>query len=171
MWVSSQLATIEIASPFVVANMQRAAVEQGKETDLVCSLQHVSPFPGTARVRLLGLPFKVTTPEMDITKDTKEIAFKLTTDRTSPAGIHRNLFCQVVITSNGEPIVANTGSSELRIDVPIVKKDPPKPAPTPMPVVKAPTPPAPPKRLTRLEQLRKEQEEREKAGKDGPPKK
>ncbi|NBO91592.1 MAG: peptidase, partial [Planctomycetia bacterium] len=103
-----------------------------------------------------------------ITKDTKEIAFKITTDKTSPAGIHRNLFCQVIVPRAGEVMIASTGSSELRIDVPVVKVVPPTPTPMPMPmpVVKTPTPPTPPKRLTRLEQLRKEQEEREKAAKE-----
>jgi hypothetical protein len=108
---------------------------------------------------------------VEITKETKEISFKLTTDKTSPAGTHRNLFCQLTFTKNGESIVANSGYSELRLDVPIVKATP---APTPAPVAtKAPTPAAAPKRLTRLEQLRKEQEEREKAGPGGttPPKK
>jgi hypothetical protein len=170
-WTSSQLATIEVAAPFVAFNMERGAVEQGKETELFCKLQHLTPFEGKAKARLMGLPVKVTAPEVEITKETKEVAFKVTTDKTSPAGIHRNLFCQVVITKNGEPIVANTGSSELRIDVPIVKAAaPPKPA---APVAKAPAPPAPPKRMSRLEMLRKEQEEREKAGMGGkqPPKK
>jgi hypothetical protein len=171
MWVSSQLATIEIAPPLVAFAMERAAVEQGKQTELFCKVQHITPFEGTAKVRLLGLPFKVTTTEMEITKGTKEVGFKLTTDKASPAGIHRNLFCQVVATKNGEPIVASTGYSELRIDVPIVKKDPPKPAPTPAVAAKpAPVPPAKPpeKRLTRLEKLRLEQEEREKGSKGGP---
>lgn len=166
MWVSSQLATLEVAAPFVAATLLRSAVEQGKETDLVCKLQNVTPFAGSAKLKLVGLPFKVTTADLDITKETKEVAFKLTTDKTSPAGTHRNLFCQVVLVQNGEPIVANTGSGELRIDVPIVKATPPPPpaTPKPMPVVQAPVPPAPPKRLSRLEQLRKEQEEREKTG-------
>jgi hypothetical protein len=169
-WVSSQLATIEVATPFVVFNMERTAVEQGKETELFCKIQQLTAFPAKAKVRLLGLPFKVTASEMEITNDTKEVGFKLTTDKTSPAGIHRNLFCQVVITRDGEPIVANTGSSELRIDVPIVKKDPPKPTPAPVTAKPPPTPAKPPeKRLTRLEKLRLEQAEREKAAKGGTP--
>jgi hypothetical protein len=152
--------------------MERSAVELGKETELFCKFQHMTPFEGTAKVQLLGLPHKVTAPVVEITKETKEIAFKLTTDKTSPAGTHRNLFCQLTFTKNGEPIVANSGYSELRLDVPIVKTTP---APTPAPVAAKTPPPAaaPPKRLTRLEQLRKEQEEREKAGMGGttPPKK
>ncbi|MFO0841383.1 MAG: PPC domain-containing protein [Gemmataceae bacterium] len=168
MWTSSQLATIEVAPPFVAVTMERSAVEQGKQTELYCKLQQVAPFDGKAKVTLLGLPPKVTAPEVEITKDTKEIAFKITTDKTSPAGTHKNLFCQLVLTKNGEPVVGYSGYSELRLDVPIVKAAPP-PAAAAKPVAAAPAA-APPRRLTRLEQLRKEQEEREKAA-GGPPKK
>ena len=164
-WVSSQLATIDVAAPFVTAAIERGAVEQGKETDLLVKLTHLTPFEGKAKVRLLGLPFKVTTPEMEFTKDTKEVLFKIATDKTSPAGTHKNLFVQVSLMKSGEPVVANSGYSELRIDVPIVKTTP-APAPMPNPMVKpTPAPAAPPKRLTRLEKLRQEQEEREKGAK------
>ena len=125
------------------------------------------PFAGTAKVRLVGLPNKVMTPDVEITKDTKELAFKVTVDKTSPPGQHRNIFCQVVVTENGEPILHNVGGTELRIDVPLPPKvavAPKPPTPTAKPV---PAPVAKPveKRLTRLEKLRLEQEEREKAAK------
>ncbi len=162
MWTSSQLATIEIAPPFLAVTMERPAVEQGKETELFCKVQQITPFEGKAKVTLLGLPPSVVAPEVEITKDTKEFPFKITTQPNSPAGIHRNLFCQVVLTHNGEPVVSSTGGSELRIDVPIVKTTP-APMPAATPAQPAAAAPAPPKRLTRLEQLRKEQEEREKA--------
>src|SRR5438445_5084060 len=143
--------------------MERGAVEQGKNTDIFCKVQHGTPFQGSAKVQLLGLPNKVIAPEMQITKDTKEFEIKVNVDKTSPAGQHRNLFCQLVIMQNGEPIVHNVGGTELRIDVPLPPKanEPPKPAPA---AAAAKQPDKPPeKRLTRLEQLRKEQEEREKA--------
>jgi hypothetical protein len=163
-WVSSQLANLEIAAPYLNFNMERAAAEQGKSTDLFCKVQDNTPFTGKAKVRLIGLPAKVAAPDVEITKDTKEFAFKVAADKASPAGVHKNLFCQVVITQSGEPIVHNVGSSELRIDVPIV----PKKAEAP-PVKAAAKPPEPKpqaaKRLTRLEQLRLEQEEREKGAK------
>ncbi len=163
-WVSSQLATLEIAPPLVGFAMERAACEQGKGTEIFCKIQHNKPFAGTAKVRLLGLPNKVTAPEMAFTKDTKEVAFKVAVDKTSPPGQHNNVFCQVVIVENGEPIVHNVGGTQLRIDVPLPPKpsQPAKPAPA---VVKKPEPPKPPaqKRLTRLEKLRLEQAEREKA--------
>jgi hypothetical protein len=158
-WVSSQLATIEVAAPFVAFTMERAAGEQGKTTDLFCKLAQTTPFTGSAKVVLVGLPPKVTAPEATITKDTKELAFKLTIDKTSPPGQHNNLFCQVHIPHNGETVLHNVGGTQLRIDVPI----PPKPNEAPK-AAAAPAKPAdaPAKRLTRLEQLRKEQEEREK---------
>jgi hypothetical protein len=170
-WVSSQLATIEIAAPYMQLTLERGAVEQGKDTQMFVKLANTKAFAGNAKMRLIGLPAKVTTTELDITKDTKEIAFPIKVEPTAPAGIHRNLFCQIVVTENGESVLHNLGGSELRIDVPlppkkdapapiVAKKDSPPPLPPPM---------APPKRLTRLEQLRLEQEEREKAAKAGMP--
>jgi hypothetical protein len=165
-WVSSQLATLEITPPYVAFAMERAAAEQGKTTEMFCKVQHTTPFDGQAKVQLVGLPPKVTAPELTITKDTKEIAFKLSIDKASPAGTHKNLFCQLVIMQNGEPVLHNVGSSELRIDVPIPAKtaEAPKPAPAQVAAKQAPAK-APEKRLTRLEKLRLEQEEREKAAK------
>ncbi len=167
-WVSSQLATIEVAAPFVNFAMERTASEQGKDTELFCKVQQLAPFEGKAKVKLYGLPAGVTTTDIEIDKTTKEFGFKLVVPKTAPAGQHRNLFCQVVLTHQGEAVVANTGYSELRVDVPL----PPKTVavtPTPMPT---PTPAKPPekppeKRLTRLEKLRLEQQEREKAQQGG----
>jgi hypothetical protein len=163
-WVSSQPATIEIAPPYLAVQMERASAEQGKATELFCKLQVTTPFAGSAKMDLIGLPPKVTAPAVQITKDTKEVAFKLTLDKASPPGIHKNLFCQLVLTQAGEPVVHNLGTSELRIDVPLPPK-PAAPAPTKV-AAKQPEPPkpaAPAKRLTPLEQLRLDQEEREKA--------
>ncbi len=172
-WVSSQLATIEIAPPYMAFAMERGAVEQGKDTQLFLKIANVKPFAGEATVKLIGMPVKTGYPaELKITKDTKELSFPVKVDPTAPAGVHRNIFCQVVVTENGEPVPHNLGTTELRIDVPLPpKKDAPvvvtPVTPVPMPVA-APTA-APPKRLTRLEQLRLEQQEREKAAKAGTP--
>ncbi len=163
-WVSSQLASLDVAAPFVALAMERAAAEQGKSTEIFCKVRQLTPFTGSARVKILGLPNKVLAPDLEISKDSKEIAFKVEVDRTSPPGQHRNIFCQVLLVQNGEPIVMNAGGTELRIDVPLPPK-PNAPPPPKIPVVsKAPEPNKPPeKRLTRLEKLRLEQEEREKA--------
>ena len=167
-YVSSQLATLEVAAPFFTFAMERAASEQGKDTEIFCKIQQLTPFEGPAKVNVLGLPPKVTTTEMPMTKDTKELTFKVTVDKTTPPGQHRNLFCQAVVMLNGEPVVYNIGSAELRVDVPLPPKanTPVVTAPPPMPKPTDPMKP-PEKRLTRLEKLRLEQEEREKAAKAG----
>jgi hypothetical protein len=165
--VSSQLANLTIAQQFVTFAYNNTAVDQGQETDLLVKVNKVADFPGDAQVTLIGLPNKVTTDVKTINKDTKELVFHIKTDKTSPAGNHANLFCQVVITQNGEPILHNLGTGALRVDVPI----PPK-ANAPMPVAAAPPPmpkPAaePPKPLSRLEKLRLEAQEKAKAANGG----
>ncbi len=167
--VSTQLAKLTIASQFVTLGFQAASVEQGKETDLVATVNKAVDFPGEAQVTLIGLPNKVTTDVKKITKDSKEIVFHLKTDKVSPAGNHQNLFCQLVVTQNGEPIIHNLGTGTLRVDVPLPPKPAPAAAPAPAPAAAAPKPaaPAPPveKRLTRLEKLRLEAAEKAKSGK------
>jgi len=121
--VSSQLANLTVAPQFVTLAFQAASVEQGKDVDLAVTVNKAVDFPGEATVTLIGLPNKVTTDVQKITKDTADLVFHIKTDKVSPAGNHANLFCQLVITQNGEPIVHNLGTGQLRIDVPL----PPKP--------------------------------------------
>ena len=166
--VSSQLANLDVAEPFLGFAFNAAAVEQGKETDLVVKVTANKPFDGEAAVQLLGLPFEATTEPLKLTKDTAELVFKVKTTAKSPAGRHKTLLCQAVVTANGEPIVHGLGPGELRFDVPLPPK-PNAPAPAPMPVAVAQAPaPAREKRLTRLEQLRLDREKALKAGETKP---
>ncbi|MCA9116331.1 MAG: peptidase, partial [Planctomycetaceae bacterium] len=102
--VSSQMAELEIAEPYLKLDIQRADVEQGKETEFVCKVEQLRPFEGAAKVELLGLPTKVVSTVPDITKETTELVFKVTTDPTSPAGLHKNIICRVTVTASDEPI-------------------------------------------------------------------
>ncbi|MBN9522634.1 PPC domain-containing protein [bacterium] len=167
-WTSSQLFTLEVAPPPVTLTAERPAVEQGANTQLFCKVAVAAPFEGKAKVKVLGLPAKVTTADLELTKDTKELAFPIAADKTSPAGKHGGVFCQVVLEQNGDTITLATGGTELRIDVPIAPKTaaaPPTPMAQPMPMPMG----QPMRRLTRLEQLRQEQEAREKAGQPASP--
>ncbi len=157
---STQLGNLEISAPWVTFAMQRAAVDQGLPTEVVCKVDVTTPFEGNANVQLLALPNKVLSQPLQFTKDTKELVFKVTTEKDSPAGKH-GIFGVVTITANGEPVTHNVGGAELRIDVPLPPK-PNTPAPMPAPAVAAAAPApmpvaaAPPKRLSRLEQLRED---------------
>ncbi|MEZ6047744.1 MAG: PPC domain-containing protein [Planctomycetaceae bacterium] len=164
-WVSSQLASLEVAEPFLNFTMERAAVEQGQETEIFCKVAHAKPFEGNAEVTLLGLPAMVTAPVLQLTAGQEELVFKVTTDATSPEGTHKNIFCRVIITQNNEPILHSVGGTELRVDKPLPppKDAPPMPEPMPAAVAKTEEPkpePKPEKRLTRLEKLRLEAKQR-----------
>jgi hypothetical protein len=158
-WVSSQLFAVEVAPPPVGLAMTRAAVEQGKPADVACQVTVNAPFDGEATVKLLGLPAKATAPDRKLTKDSKEVTFAVATEPGTPVGKHK-VFCQVVLTVNGEEVALSTGGAELRVDAPL-------PATPAAPAAKADpaTPAAPAKRVSRLEQLRAEQEAKEKGGK------
>jgi hypothetical protein len=160
-WVSSQLFEVEVSPPVVAFAMERAAVEQGQQTPVHCKVTVNTEFPGEAEVKLVGLPAKATTADLKLTKDTKELSFQVTTDKTTPAGKH-GVFCQVVVALNGETVTQNVGGAELRVDVPLPPKtdaDAQAPPQQPQPAQPAAKP------LSRLEQLRQEQEAREKAAK------
>lgn len=118
-WVSSQLADLAVAKPFVTAEIERANVEQGQPATVVCKMTQNVPFEGKAKVQLLGLPNKTSAPEMEITAADKEVRFAVATDAASPVGQHKGLFCQVTFDKDGEPLVENTGQGGvLRIDKP-----------------------------------------------------
>jgi len=160
--VSSQLATLEVAPPFVELAMERAATEQGKPADIICKVTTKTPFDGEASVKLVGLPHKAEASEMTLNKETEELIFKVTTDKESPVGKHKNIFCQLVVTQNGEPIAHRLGSTQLQIDKPL---PPPKDKPKTQPVAKKKTKPEPEKKkvLTPLEKLRLQAEKRKEA--------
>jgi hypothetical protein len=139
------------------------AVEQGKETVMIAKLEHLQPFEGEANAQVLGVPDTIPIEPAKITKDTKEVSFKVKTDAKSPIGKQANLFVRVDVPvkgTNATTIHRIALGSILRIDAP--RKAPP-PAPA-TPVVAAnkpkeepkPAAAAPAKPLSRLEQLRQE---------------
>ncbi len=171
MWASSQLTPLEVADAYVRFELQRAACEQGKETLVLCKLNHTRSFDGEAKAELVGMPPKVTILPMTFTKDTTELTFKVTTEGESPVGKH-GLFCQLTIPQNGGLIVSRAGNVELQIDVPLPPAvAQPAPTPPPMPEATVQTPPAPAKApepppakpLSRLEKLRLAAQQRQQA--------
>lgn len=156
-WASSQMATIEITEPYINLALTRSSVELGQETELVASVEILKELTSPATVTLVGLPHKVTAEPMQVTKDTKELVFRVKTEADSPAGNHKNIFCKIIVSENNETIThARVGSTELRVDKPLPKPVAAKPkpaAPKKAAVVVKAKPPAE-KRLTRLEKLR-----------------
>ncbi|MFO1485856.1 MAG: PPC domain-containing protein [Verrucomicrobiaceae bacterium] len=137
------------------------AVEQGKETVMVAKVEQLKPFEGKAKAQLLGVPDTIPIEDAEITKDTKEVVFKVKTDAKSPVGKQGNLFVRVDVPVPGGTTAHRIAlGSILRIDAP--RKAPPPPPATPVVAANKPkeepkpAAPAPPKPLSRLEQLRQE---------------
>jgi hypothetical protein len=161
-WVSTQLMPLAVTSPYVAMKIEMSSVEQGKETDVLCKLDQLKPFEGKAKVGLYGLPPNVVAEpaEKEITKDDKEVHFHVKVAASSPAGQHKSLFGQVVVTENGEGMAHSVGAGGvLRIDTPAAQK---KDAPAAKATDAKPADPA--KRASRLDQLRQEAEEKSKEG-------
>jgi hypothetical protein len=161
-WVSTQLMPLTVAPPYVAMKIEMTSVEQGKETDVLCKLDQLKPFEGKAKVGLYGLPPNVVAEpaEKEITKEDKEVRFHVKVAANSPAGQHKSLFGQVVVTENGEGIPHSVGAGGvLRIDAPVAARKAAESA-------KAPEakPAGEPKKLNRLEQLRQQEAEEKKDG-------
>jgi len=122
-WVSSDFVPLQVSAPFIAGHLDRANTVQGDPVTITCHLDQNIAFDGTATVRLMGLPAKVTAPDVLVTSGDTQAVFNVTTDPTSPPGQHKDLFCQVTVQKAGVQMVANTANGGvLRID-PAPKKE------------------------------------------------
>ena len=156
---ASPFAEIETTPAYLAGTMALTAVEQGKETEMVCKLESLLPFTGEAEARVTGTPDTIEIATVKVNKDTKEAIFKVKTTEKSPVGKQANLFVAIDVPVTGGTTTHRVAmGSTLRIDAP--RKAPaPKPATATVAAAKpaaAPAKPAEPKRLSRLEQLRLE---------------
>ena len=148
---------ITVAEKYMNLKYVNVAVEQGQEIEYPVEIENLTEFEGTATVELVGLPTKTKTEPQEITKETKQIVFPITTEADAPIGETKNMFCKIIVTQNGEPILHNIGEGRLRINKPAPAPVTPKPA-APEPQAKKEEQPKP-KVLSRLEALRVQQEQ------------
>ncbi len=103
-YVSSQLAKLDVAAPFLTGKIETAVATPGKPATLTVKLEQEKAFEGAAAIRLCGLPDKITAPDKQITKDDKEVVFELTVDAKCSTGPCKNLFCAVDVPDHGKVI-------------------------------------------------------------------
>jgi hypothetical protein len=149
-WVSTQLADLEVAPPMLRMKMDLARVERGGEGQVVVNVEDASPFEGKAKAKLVGLPPNVTaTPEeREFAATDKTVTFTVKSTERTPVGQHKSLLCVVTVTKNGEPVVHNLArGGVLRVDAPPSGQSPGD---------KSKSKPAGPVAQSRLEELRRE---------------
>jgi hypothetical protein len=117
-YVSSQLAALTVAAPFVAGKIQTLVANPGQPATLTVDLQQLKPFAGRAKIRLLGLPDKVTAPEKEITQDDQKISFPLAVNPKCAPGSFKNLFCTVDVMQDGQVIPQNIASGGILRIVP-----------------------------------------------------
>ena len=125
-FVSSQLATLETAEPFVVGTVSPVIVSPGQEAKLICKLDQRKPFEGKARVRVLGLPEKITAADVNITSADKEVVIILKVDASVAPGSYRNFLCSADVMHNAHVIPHNLAAGAVIRVVPPKKGEAPK---------------------------------------------
>ncbi len=116
---ASEFATLKIAPQYLTMAYPTAATEQGQSIDYAIAITQATPFEGSAKVELVGLPPGVSTTPQEITKESTEVKFPLTVAADARVGHHKQLYCVVTVIENDEPVVHTIGGGELRIDAPL----------------------------------------------------
>ena len=101
---SSPFVSLEVAEPFLNGSIDLATTVLGKNITLVCELEHLKPFEGTAELTLQSLPHKVTAKPVTIKASDKEVKIPLIIPKDARPGKNKNIFAQVLIMK-GEAMI------------------------------------------------------------------
>lgn len=152
---SSKLTPITVEEPYLSIKINMAAIERGKEGEIICDLDIKRPFEGKASLSIRGLPVFATTTDQEFDANTTQVIFPVKTEEKVRTGITKNLFCFAKVPFKGNSITHTVGQGgQIRID-----KPPPKPKSKPktnliVAVKKTTETKTTKKVLSRLEQLR-----------------
>jgi len=86
-------------------------------------LEQKESFDGKASVKLMGLPDKVTTSDLEITHDSKEASFDLTIDPKASLGSQKGLFCRVTFKRGAEEFTQDIAKGGVLRLVPAKKTE------------------------------------------------
>ena len=116
--VSSPLVDLTISQPYLSIDLQRSALERGKQGEIVGVLHQIKPFPGKASVKLLQMPkgVKMLEPAPEITSQDPQVVFRIEAEPDALAGLYKGISCEVALHEAGQTIRQRTGSGILRVD-------------------------------------------------------
>jgi Bacterial pre-peptidase C-terminal domain len=119
---STQFADLKIEEQYHKLSFVKAAVEQGKETNLTVKIEKLRDFEGEATAELAGLPANTTAEPVKFTKDTKEVTFKVSAAKEARPNRYTSLVCVTKFELNGDTVTHTISGGELRIDTPLPAK-------------------------------------------------
>lgn len=116
--VSSKLVSLTITEPYVELSSDAQSLRRGKSGEFIWNVNHKTSFEGKASVRLLGLPkgVEVIEPLPEISKESKNIQFKIKASDEALMGLVNGIYCEVVVKTAGQEIKQRAGKGTLRID-------------------------------------------------------
>lgn len=152
---------IRVEEQYVTFEFAQAAMEQGKEGQIVVKVNKRKDFEGEATATLVGLPANATSEPLKFNKDAAELIFTVKSTEATPVGLTQNVLATVQVPENGTEIQHTLGSGRLRVDKPAPPPANPAPMPTPMPMPEVAKTEPPKKPLSRLEMLRLQQKQKE----------
>ncbi|MCE9561995.1 MAG: PPC domain-containing protein [Planctomycetes bacterium] len=117
-YVSSQPFKMTVAEPHIDAKIARLSIERGKTATLVCKLNHLQSFEGTATATLARLPRGIELVEAtkQITSKDKEVTFTLRATGDALVGNYQGIVLDLTVTDNGQSVRQLSGSGVLRVD-------------------------------------------------------
>lgn len=116
-YISTKLVDLEVQPSPVSGSLTRTFIDQGDTGSVTLKLDQKTPFEGKAKIVLVSLPNGVTCEEQFITKDDKEVKFKLKAEPNAQVGQHKQVIAQFTLEKNGEPMQSSIASGGvLRVD-------------------------------------------------------
>lgn len=112
-------APVEVQEPWVNFNLAGGETEMGKPVEIAVTLDQHTPYDGTFKAQLVGLPNGVTAEPLDYTKDTAELKFQVSVAADAPEGKFNSLMIDTVISTDKGDIIHRSGTCELKIYKPL----------------------------------------------------
>jgi hypothetical protein len=109
---------LTISEPHLEGRFARTSIERGKTVDLVCKLNHMKPFTGTAKATLARLPrgVELTEPMREIKPDDTQVVFTLKAAEDALLGNFQGVALDLTVMEDGQPLRQISGNGMLRID-------------------------------------------------------
>jgi len=121
-YTASSLVDMPVEDQLLKMTMNLGTVLQGGAGEILVDVEPVRDFQGEALIKVVGLPPKTTIGEVKIKPGMEQFKIPVKAEETAPVGQHKNLFCDMVLTVNGKPVVQRAGMGAFSASIRSRKK-------------------------------------------------